>query len=55
MIQQRLHNQRLIGISFTQPDEVVLWLGAVQAQEYPGTSWGLLSSSAAVVLADMEA
>jgi 2-polyprenyl-3-methyl-5-hydroxy-6-metoxy-1,4-benzoquinol methylase len=47
MIQQRLHNQRLVGISFTQPDEVVLWLGAVQAQEYPGTSWGLLSSSAA--------
>jgi hypothetical protein len=39
--QQRLQNQRLVGTSFAKPDEVVSWLGAVQAQEYPGAKWGL--------------
>jgi hypothetical protein len=34
--QQRLQNQRLVGTSFGKPDEVVGWLGAMQAQEYPG-------------------
>lgn len=38
---QRLHNQHLLTTSFTQPEEVVGWLGAVQAQEYPGASWAL--------------
>ncbi len=41
ILQQRLHNQRLAGTAFTQPDEVVHWLGAVQAQEYPGATWGI--------------
>jgi hypothetical protein len=36
-----MHNQRLVGTTFTQPDEVVGWLGAVQAQEYPGAAWGI--------------
>ena len=39
--QQRLHNQRLVGAPFARPDEVVRWLGAVQAQEYPGAAWGI--------------
>ena len=41
IVQQRLQNQRLIGTSFTQPQEVVQWLGAVQAQEYAGAAWGI--------------
>jgi hypothetical protein len=37
----RLHNQRLCSAGFTKPEEVVGWLGAVQAQDYPGAKWAL--------------
>src|SRR5690349_4109437 len=38
---RRLFQQRLIGPSFASPEEVVGWLGAVQAQEYAGAKWAL--------------
>ncbi|MCI0398089.1 MAG: winged helix DNA-binding domain-containing protein [Chloroflexi bacterium] len=38
---QRLHNQHLAGTPFAKPEEVVHWLGAVQAQDYAGAKWGL--------------
>jgi hypothetical protein len=37
----RLHNQRLSSRRFGRPEDVVSWLGAVQAQEYPDTKWAL--------------
>lgn len=37
----RLHNQRLSSAGFRKPEDVVSWLGAVQAQDYPGAKWGL--------------
>jgi hypothetical protein len=37
----RLRNQRLASTGFTTPEDTVSWLGAVQAQEYPGAKWGL--------------
>ena len=37
----RLRNQRLSGGRFTSPEEVVSWLGAVQAQEYGHAKWAL--------------
>ena len=37
----RLRSQHLAGPRFTRPEEVVAWLGAVQAQEYPHAKWGL--------------
>jgi hypothetical protein len=37
----RLHNQRLSAGRFTTAEEVVSWLGAVQAQEYADTTWAL--------------
>ena len=33
IVQQRLHNQHLLGAPFTRPEEVVQWFGAVQAIE----------------------
>ncbi len=39
--QQRLHNQRLVGNPFEKPEEVVRWLGAVQAQDYAGAKWAV--------------
>lgn len=38
---QRLYNQHLEGTKFQKPDEVVNWLGAVQAQEYGLSKWAL--------------
>lgn len=38
---QRLTNQHLVGAKLQKPDEVVAWLGAVQAQEYALAKWGL--------------
>ena len=37
----RLHNERLIGKPFRAPEDVVRWLTAVQAQDYPGAKWGV--------------
>jgi hypothetical protein len=37
----RLRNQRLSGTRFSKPEEVVSWLGAVQAQDYADTRWAL--------------
>ncbi len=37
----RLRNQRLSGARFSQPEQVVAWLGAVQAQEYADSKWAL--------------
>jgi Winged helix DNA-binding domain len=38
---QRLHNQRLAGNRFQKPSDVVEWLGAMQAQDYPGSLWAI--------------
>ena len=37
----RLRNQRLSGGRFANPEQVVSWLGAVQAQEYGHAKWAL--------------
>jgi hypothetical protein len=41
LIAERLRNQRLRGARCHTPEEVVSWLGAVQAQEYPDARWAL--------------
>jgi hypothetical protein len=41
IVRQRLHNQHLVGAPFARPGDVVRWFGAVQAQEYPGATWGI--------------
>src|SRR5215207_5968661 len=37
----RLHNQCLLENKLATPDDVVSWLGAVQAQDYAGAKWAL--------------
>jgi hypothetical protein len=39
--QQRLHNQYVTRPGPADPADLVAWLGAVQAQEYPFAKWGL--------------
>jgi len=42
IIRQRLHNQHISAAHrFTQPDQLVTWIGAVQAQDYPAAKWGI--------------
>lgn len=38
---QRLYQQRLSANPLATPEDVVGWLGAVQAQDYPGAKWAL--------------
>lgn len=44
----RLQNQRITGNPFAKPQDVVAWLGAVQAQDFLGALWavGLRTQSA---------
>jgi hypothetical protein len=43
---RRLRNQRLVGPPLNSPDSVVGWLGAVQAQDYPGPKWAVAQRTA---------
>ena len=38
---QRLSNQRIALQTFQKPDDVVWWLGAVQAQDYTAAKWAV--------------
>lgn len=51
---QRLHNQRLVGNQFSSPEETVRWNLAVQAQDYPGSMWGIGQRTEGVVAADLD-
>lgn len=41
LIQRRLASQRLTGTPCAGPAEVVAWLTAMQAQDYPASLWGV--------------
>jgi hypothetical protein len=50
----RLHNKRLSTTTFKTADEVVDWLGAVQAQDYAGAKWALAQRAAGMTDADVD-
>src|SRR5262245_63472198 len=41
IVRQRLLNQHLSRPRFSKPEELVAWLGAVQAQDFAGAKWSL--------------
>jgi hypothetical protein len=41
LLRHRLHNQRLAATTFDDPAALVGWMGAVQAQDYPGALWAI--------------
>jgi hypothetical protein len=51
---RRLHNQRLARSEFHSPADVVAWLGAVQAQDYPAAKWALGLRAPGLTDADVE-
>jgi hypothetical protein len=54
IVAHRLRNQRLAGAGFRTPDEVVSWLGAVQAQDYAGAKWGVALRAPGVTEAEVD-
>ena len=50
----RLRNQKLVRTDCRTAEAVVAWLGAVQAQDYPGARWALGLRAKAVTDADVE-
>ncbi len=51
---QRLFNQRIEGEKFKGPEEVVRWMGAIQAQEYMQSLWAIGLRMQAATMADIE-
>jgi len=49
----RLRNQKLVASNLRRPEDVVSWLGAVQAQDYPGARWALGLRAPGLVDADV--
>jgi hypothetical protein len=41
LLRRRMRNERLIGASFSRPEDVVRWFGAVQSQEYADAKRGV--------------
>lgn len=54
LIRYRLRAQRLVPPYFTNPGEVVEWMGAVQAQDYLGALWSVGQRMKKSVEADIE-
>ncbi|WP_420457252.1 winged helix DNA-binding domain-containing protein [Rubrivirga sp.] len=52
---RRLRNQRLVGTRLLGPEAVVGWLGAVQAQDYPGAAWAVAQRTTGATAADVDA
>jgi hypothetical protein len=53
-LRQRLYRQRVGARPFKQPADVVRWLGAVQAQDYPSAKWALALRTERVTDRDIE-
>ena len=51
---QRLHNQRITQGKISRPGEVVAWLGAMQAQDYPSARWAVGLRCKGATNADIE-
>ncbi|MBV9688679.1 MAG: AlkZ family DNA glycosylase [Ktedonobacteraceae bacterium] len=51
---QRLFNQRIEGEKFKKPEEVVRWMGALQAQQYLESLWAIGLRMQSATLIDIE-
>ncbi|GER86954.1 hypothetical protein KDW_11160 [Dictyobacter vulcani] len=51
---QRLFNQRIDSGRFERPEDVVRWMGAMQAQDYQASLWAIGLRTQAATLADVE-
>lgn len=54
ILELRLHNQLLINPRFKTPAEIVCWMGAMQAQDYPGAKWAISQRSSGLTETDVD-
>ena len=54
IVARRLRAQRLTGAGFARPEDVVGWLGAVQAQDYGPAKWSVGARVAGATDAQVE-
>jgi hypothetical protein len=54
IVRQRLVNQRIDGERLEKPEEVVRWLGAIQAQDYLQSLWAIGLRLKSATVADIE-
>lgn len=54
ILSRRLHNQKLTSADKLTATQLVTWLGAVQAQDYPGAKWALGLRATGLGDADVE-
>ena len=54
IVRYRLFNHQLADPKFKKPEQVVSWLGAMQAQEYAMAKWAIALRSTGVTDADVE-
>jgi winged helix DNA-binding protein len=54
LARERLGSQRLVGAPFAKPEDVVGWLGAVQAQDFAGAKWAVAQRTKACSDDDVE-
>ena len=54
LVRMRLRNQKLARSEFREPGEVVAWLGAAQAQDYPSAKWAIGMRANGITDADVE-
>ncbi len=55
LLATRLRNQKLTGRGLRRPEDIVAWLGAVQAQDFIGAKWALGLRRSNLLDADIEA
>ena len=41
LLRRRLANQQLSGHSYTRPEELLSWMGCIQAQDFAGAKWAI--------------
>ena len=54
VVRRRLRSQRVVGSRLERPADVVKWMGAVQAQDYLGSLWGVALRTTKATEADVE-
>jgi hypothetical protein len=54
ILRYRLINQQIAGTEFKEPQEIVTWLGAMQAQEYAMAKWAIGLRLPGLIDADVE-
>ncbi len=54
IIRYRLYNQQISHFKFKRPEDVVRWMGAMQAQDFPGALWSVGLRTPNSTLADIQ-